>query len=199
VYCCKLSTLHIKHCVVINVYIGLHVFKYTLYLEVFQIEVVDRDGIYILCYTYINLLYCKLFLEFYVMDGLYWTDMNQNSIRPSSFSSVQSFDRISQVSEINMQTGRGVRVAQSVGYSDYAMGWMAGVRFPTGTLVFPSLARSALRWSPPSLPSTGTVTCFPGGEAASVAKLTTHLHLVSILRRRGAFPPLVHTPSWRDA
>jgi hypothetical protein len=39
---------------------------------------------------------------------------------------------------------------------------------------------------------------FPGGKVAGV-KLTTHLPLVPMSRRRGAIPPLPNTPSWCGA
>jgi hypothetical protein len=40
---------------------------------------------------------------------------------------------------------------------------------------------------------------FPGGKAAGVVKLTTHLHLEPRSRMRGAIPPLPNMPSWSGA
>jgi hypothetical protein len=71
------------------------------------------------------------------------------------------------------------------------MGSMIGDLNPgRGWEFFSSLPRADRLWAHPASYPMGTRGSFPGGKAAGVAKLTTHLHLVPKLRMHRAIPPL---------
>jgi hypothetical protein len=75
----------------------------------------------------------------------------------------------------------------------WATGWMAGVlgfdsRRGLRIFLFTTASRTAL--GPTQSPIQGVAGLFPWGLSGRGVKLTTHLHLVTRSRMRGAIPPL---------
>jgi len=71
------------------------------------------------------------------------------------------------------------------------MGRTTGVRFPTGAVIFFSLQLRLDRlWGSPSLLSSGYWELLRWGKSCRAVNLTTHLHLLPILRMCGAIPSL---------
>jgi hypothetical protein len=84
-------------------------------------------------------------------------------------------------------------------YSDWLRtAWPRG-RSSSPGMVKNSRPRPDRLWGTASLQSNGCRALFPLGWSGRCLKLTTHLQLVPMLRKRGSVHPLPHTSSWCSA